>query len=371
MPLGTISHVKRSAAHTAMLILNGGLSRPAPRICRMLSSQSHPKGTGLREPESRGPRKFCAAVPEGWLHNGDLYLSCESSGESVVISSCSLLRFHWQKTKSTFVGSHAALSSQRGPSHVKLHFIVSVEHVSPSERKGYFLHHPPLTTTSARFYHVLEREDEAKKKKKAEQPAEKPLLTLAQRLNPKCSCPGLLRGSSVVKPLPQLWFTGRNGVGSPLTHRYQVVCWRWRWELRSMISQTTLWTLASDKRNKTVTAFLNDHSITVPTLWSSQLEMTPRFKLPPKERKTEHEITQSINARTKLQFRRGKALSRNLYLKTVEMKCTQNIKHRAWLSVGIQNFFLLLGKKENVLVNWWFYHTAGPFISRNLYLHRW
>lgn len=166
MPLGTISHVKRSAAHTAMLILNGGLSRPASRICRMLSSQSHPEGTGLHEPESRGPRKFCAAVPEGWLHNGDLYLSCESSGESAVISSCSLLRFHWQKTKSTFVGSHAALSSQRGLSHVKLHFIVSVEHISPSERKGYFLHRPPLTTTSARFYHVLEREDEAKKKKK-------------------------------------------------------------------------------------------------------------------------------------------------------------------------------------------------------------
>lgn len=238
-------------------------------------------------------------VPEGWLHNGGLYLTCESSGESAVISSCGLLGFHWQKTKSTFVGSHAALSSHQGPSHVKLHFIVSVEHISPRERKGYFLHHPPLTTTSARSCHVLEREDKAKKKK-AEQPAEKPLLTLARRLNPKCSSPGLLSGS-VVKPLPRLWFTGRNGVGSPLTHRHRVVCWRWRWELRSVISQTILWTLASDKRNKTITAFLNDHSIIDPTLWSSQLEVTPHFKPPPKERRTEvpgvsdlHEISQSI-----------------------------------------------------------------------------
>lgn len=49
---------------------------------------------------------------------------------------------------------------------MKLHFIVSVEHISPRERKGYFLHHPPLTTTSARSCHVLEREDKAKKKKK-------------------------------------------------------------------------------------------------------------------------------------------------------------------------------------------------------------
>ena len=105
-------------------------------------------------------------VPGGWLHNGGLYLACESSGESAVISSCGLLGFHWQKTKSTFVGSHAALSSQRGPSHVKLHFIVSMEHISSRERKGYFLHHPPLTTTSARSCHVLQREDKAKKKKK-------------------------------------------------------------------------------------------------------------------------------------------------------------------------------------------------------------
>ena len=46
---------------TAMLILSGGLSRPDPRICRMLSSQSHPEATGLHEPESGGRRKFCAA----------------------------------------------------------------------------------------------------------------------------------------------------------------------------------------------------------------------------------------------------------------------------------------------------------------------
>ena len=46
---------------TAMLILSGGLSRPEPRICRMLSSQSHPEGTELHEPESGGTHKFCAA----------------------------------------------------------------------------------------------------------------------------------------------------------------------------------------------------------------------------------------------------------------------------------------------------------------------
>ena len=187
-----------------------------------------------------------------------------------------------KKTKSTSVGSHAALSSQWGPSHVKLHFIVSMEHISPSKRKGYFLHHPPLTTTSARSCHVLERGDKAKKKKK-EPPAEKPLLTLAQHLNPKCSSPGLLSGS-VVKPLPWLWFTGRNGMRSSLTQRHQVACWRWRWQLRSMISQAILWTLTSDKRNKTITAFLNDHSIFDPTLLSPQLEVTPHFKPHPREK---------------------------------------------------------------------------------------
>ena len=325
MPLGTISHVKRSAAHMAMLILSGRLSRPEPRIFRTLSSQSHPKGTRLHEPESCGTRNFCAAetaasdsarrpAPQ-WRSSSFMWIKWEKCGHLFLRST----GFSLTKTKSTSVGSHAALSSQWGPSHVKLQFIVSMEHTSPSKRKGYFLHHPPPTTTSARSCHVLERRDKAKKKKKKEQPAEKPLLTLAQRLNPKCSSPGLLSGS-VVKPLPWLWFTGRNGMGSSLTQRHQVGCWRWRWQLRSMISQAILWTLTSDKRNKTITAFLNDHSIFDPTLLSPQLEVTPHFKPHPKERKTEvpgisdlHEITQSINARTKLQFRGGKALPRNLY----------------------------------------------------------
>ena len=62
---------------------------------------------------------------------------------------------------------------------VELH--VSMEQLSPNERKGYFPPPAPLTTTFARSCHVLEREDKAK----AGQPAEKPLLTLAQLLNPQ------------------------------------------------------------------------------------------------------------------------------------------------------------------------------------------
>ena len=172
MPLGTISHVKRSAAHMAMLILSGRLSRPEPRICRTLSSQSHPKGTRLHEPESCGTRNFCAAetaasdsarrpAPQ-WRSSSFMWIKWEKCGHLFLRST----GFSLTKTKSTSVGSHAALSSQWGPSHVKLHFIVSMEHTSPSKRKGYFLHHPPPTTTSARSCHVLERRDKAKKKKK-------------------------------------------------------------------------------------------------------------------------------------------------------------------------------------------------------------
>ena len=172
MPLGTISHVKRSAAHMAMLILSGRLSRPEPRICRTLSSQSHPKGTRLHEPESCGTRNFCAAetaasdsarrpAPQ-WRSSSFMWIKWEKCGHLFLRST----GFSLTKTKSTSVGSHAALSSQWGPSHVKLHFIVSMEHISPSKRKGYFLHHPPPTTTSARSCHVLERRDKAKKKKR-------------------------------------------------------------------------------------------------------------------------------------------------------------------------------------------------------------
>lgn len=61
-------------------------------------------------------------------------------------------------------------------------FRVSAEPVCPNEGKGYFSAHSPLTTTSAGSGHVLQREDKAQ----TEQPAEKPLLTLAQHLDPKC-----------------------------------------------------------------------------------------------------------------------------------------------------------------------------------------
>lgn len=41
-------------------------------------------------------------------------------------------------------------------------------------------------------------------------------------------------------PFPRLWFMGRAGVGSPLTHRHKAVPWKWQWWLADRISKPIL-----------------------------------------------------------------------------------------------------------------------------------
>lgn len=177
---------------------------------------------------------------------------------------------------------------------------------SPNERKGYFLHHTPLTTTSARSCHVLERENKAT----TEQPAEKPLLTLAWLLNPKCYGPGVVLGS-VVKPLP-LVMIHRQGWSGKSSYTLKVAVGAKQHDLKAYSVNTRS---SANKRNHTMTAFLNYNPYSEPTLRAPQLHMNSHFDKLLQKRKMRstgvsdlQDVTQLTSARARTATQRRKRL---------------------------------------------------------------
>lgn len=215
-----------------MLILSGGLSRPELRICRMLSSQSRPLGKRLCEAESCGTGKFWPAETAASDNVRRLALQWSSLSFmwmkwGKVLSS--LPAVYWvfidKKIRTLLLAHTLSFPAQR----VKLHFIFQWGRAPPMREKvtSSIIRPWPLPPPDP----VMCSREKTKQQQSSQQKNHFSLLTGFWIPNARVQGWCWALWSS---PCPWLWFTGRAGVGSPLTH------WRWPWGPSSMISKPIL-----------------------------------------------------------------------------------------------------------------------------------
>lgn len=116
---------------------------------------------------------------------------------------------------------------------------VSAEHISPNERKGYFLHHTPLTTTSVCSRHVLGEKTEPKR---SSQQKNHFSLSPSFWIQSARVCPVLLAGSAV-KPLALVLSHGQSRWEVSLHTSHKAANRRQPWWLHGIISKPILLTL--------------------------------------------------------------------------------------------------------------------------------